>query len=172
MEERLADRIARVTCTSNRDFVLEALAQGIRADGRGCDDCRPCVISPSKHGAGCQVEVQYGRTRILAAVTSSIVEPYSDKPNKGIVSFGVKLDWCATVWPACLCSVTLIFRSVVPFVKSDGSDIVLEALLQRAFIKSKAIDVEALCIYTGKRVWRLKVRADPCPLRPSFAHAR
>ena len=53
----------------------------------------------------------------------------------------------------CLCS-------VVPFVKSDGADIVLESLLQRAFIKSKAIDVEALCIYTGKRVWRLKVAAS------------
>ncbi len=47
-------------------------------------------------------------------------------------------------------------------MKSDGSDIVLEALLQRAFIKSKAIDVEALCIYTGKRVWRLKVPIFPC----------
>ena len=45
----------------------------------------------------------------------------------------------------------------MPFVKSDGLDIILESLLQRAFIKSKAIDVEALCIYTGKRVWRLKV---------------
>jgi hypothetical protein len=50
--------------------------------------------------------------------------------------------------------------SVVPFVKNDGADIVLESLLQRAFIKSKAIDVEALCIYTGKRVWRLKVSAS------------
>ena len=49
---------------------------------------------------------------------------------------------------------------MVPFVKSDGADIVLESLLQRAFIKSKAIDVEALCIYTGKRVWRLKVAAS------------
>ena len=45
----------------------------------------------------------------------------------------------------------------MPFVKSDGLDMILESLLQRAFIKSKAIDVEALCIYTGKRVWRLKV---------------
>jgi hypothetical protein len=57
--------------------------------------------------------------------------------------------------------------SVVPFVKSDGSDIVLEALLQRAFIKSKAIDVEALCIYTGKRVWRLKVRVLAARCLPS-----
>ena len=99
MEERLADRIARVTCSSNREFVLEALALGIRADGRGCDDCRPCVISPAAHGAACQVEVQYGRTRVLAAISSSIVEPYPDKPNKGIVTFGVKLDWCAAVRP-------------------------------------------------------------------------
>ena len=51
------------------------------------------------------------------------------------------------------------FCSAVPFIKNDGADIVLESLLQRAFIKSKAIDVEALCIYTGKRVWRLKVPA-------------
>ncbi len=55
--------------------------------------------------------------------------------------------------------------SVVPFVKNDGADIVLESLLQRAFIKSKAIDVEALCIYTGKRVWRLKVSSPPPPPR-------
>jgi hypothetical protein len=95
MEERIAERIARVTCSSNREFVLEALAQGIRADGRGCDDCRPCLISPAVHGAGCHVEVQCGRTRVLAAVTSCIVEPYPDKPNKGIVTFSVKLDRCA-----------------------------------------------------------------------------
>jgi exosome complex RNA-binding protein Rrp42 (RNase PH superfamily) len=94
MEDRLAERIARVSCSSNKEFVLEALAQGIRADGRGCDDCRACVISPASHGAGCQVEVQCGRTRVLAAVTSCIVEPYPDKPNKGIVTFSVKLDRC------------------------------------------------------------------------------
>jgi len=98
MEERLAERIARVTCSSNKEFVLEALAQGIRADGRGCDDCRPCVISPAAHGAGCQVEVQCGRTRVLASVNSCIVEPYADKPNKGIVTFSVKLDWCALLF--------------------------------------------------------------------------
>ena len=102
MDERLAERIARVTCTSNKEFVLEALTQGIRADGRGCDDCRPRIISPAAHGAGCQVEVQCGRTRVLASVNSCIVEPYPDKPNKGIVTFGVKLDWCALILDACL----------------------------------------------------------------------
>ena len=102
MEERLAERIARVACSNNKEFVLEALTQGVRADGRGCDDCRPCLVRPAAHGSGCQVEVQCGRTRVLASVSSCIVEPYPDKPNKGIVTFGVKLDWCATVWPACL----------------------------------------------------------------------
>ncbi len=97
MEERLSERIARVSCSSNKEFVLDALAQGIRADGRGCDDCRPCVITPAAHGAGCQVEVQFGRTRVLAAVTSCIVEPYPDKPNKGIVTFSVKLDRCTAM---------------------------------------------------------------------------
>ncbi len=58
---------------------------------------------------------------------------------------------------------------MVPFVKNDGADIVLESLLQRAFIKSKAIDVEALCIYTGKRVWRLKVAASRCLPLPAAA---
>ncbi len=115
MEERLADRIARVTCSSNREFVLEALAQGIRADGRGCDDCRPCLISPAAHGGTCQVEVQYGRTRVLAAISSSIVEPYPDKPNKGIVTFGVKLDWCAAsaarAFVRRLCATTLSFAA-------------------------------------------------------------
>ncbi len=157
MEERLAERIARVTCASNKEFVLEALAQGIRADGRGCDDCRPCVVSPAAHGGGCQVEVQCGRTRVLAAVSSSIVEPYPDKPNKGIVAFSVKLDWFAPVPRRAPAPADAPFCSAVPFIKNDGADIVLESLLQRAFIKSKAIDVEALCIYTGKRVWRLKV---------------
>lgn len=62
-------------------FLLEALKQGRRVDGREVYDMRSVEISiGSDYG---YVEVQLGRTRVAANVSAEIVRPYADKPTEG-----------------------------------------------------------------------------------------
>lgn len=63
------------------NFLLEALKQGRRVDGREVYDMRSLDIKlGSDYG---YVEVQLGRTRVAANVSAEVVRPVADKPTEG-----------------------------------------------------------------------------------------
>lgn len=74
----------------NKQFILQALKDGHRLDGRKPLERRETVISfadPSDGVAGLgKVELQMGKTRVLAKVSASLTDPRSDRPFEGILT--------------------------------------------------------------------------------------
>jgi exosome complex component RRP45 len=123
-------------------FVLRALSEGLRLDGRRSRDARTLRVQCSER-EGC-VEVRLGDTKAMGVVTAELVEPYVDRPTEGQLLFFVELS--PMVSPT--------FETGRP----SEHAIELMRLLERGIRKSQAIDVEALCAVAGKRVW--SVRTD------------
>lgn len=75
---------------SERTFVLDALKEGIRIDGRDADAYRALNIDFStEYGL---VEVRLGRTRIMTRISCEIARPFPDKPFEGIFACNTELS--------------------------------------------------------------------------------
>lgn len=71
-------------------FLLEALRQGRRVDGREVYDMRSVELTlGADYG---YVEVQLGRTRVAANISAEVVRPYADKPTEGILLFNTEIS--------------------------------------------------------------------------------
>eukprot|EP01066_Platyproteum_vivax_P006741 Platyproteum_vivax@DN2462_c0_g1_i1.p1 len=123
-------------------FILEALKQDIRLDGRGCLSPRVVKISllPNANGVA---EVCFGKTRVVCCTAADVVTPYPDRPSEGFVSFNVELS---TI-------------SGPHFEGGQYKEVAVDiALLIESLLKeARAIDTETLCIVSGKKVWSLRV---------------
>lgn len=138
----MSSRRADVASANERVFVRDALAGGLRVDGRGPLDMRAVGLT-WRPGAA---EVQLGRTRVLAVVTADMVEPFPDRPAEGFLAFYVNFSPMAS-----------------PHFEASGGRQPERAtelcrVLERAVRDSRALDVEGLCILAGSRVW--SVRCD------------
>lgn len=88
--------------------------------------------------------VLLGHTRVMAVISASLEAPYPDRPSEGSLRFNVEFSPMAS--PA--------FETGRP-----GEDAVeLARLVERGLKESRAVDLEALCVQAGRRVWHL--RAD------------
>lgn len=71
-------------------FLLEALKQGRRVDGREIYDMRSVEVTlGSDYG---YVEVQLGRTRVAANISAEVVRPHADKPTEGLLIFNTEIS--------------------------------------------------------------------------------
>lgn len=71
-------------------FLLQALKQGRRVDGREIYDMRSVEITlGSDYG---YVEVQLGRTRVAANVSAEVVRPHADKPTEGLLLLNTEIS--------------------------------------------------------------------------------
>ncbi|MBI5388962.1 exosome complex protein Rrp42 [Candidatus Woesearchaeota archaeon] len=124
-------------------------ALGIRLDGRRFEEYRPVEveygISNSAEGSA---RVKIGTTEVLAGVKLSIEKPYPDAPEKGSLSVNVEL----------LPLSNPKFESGPPGIDS----IELARVVDRSIRESEAIDMEALCVKTGEKVWIVNI--DICTL--------
>ena len=68
---------------NEKEFILEALRQDQRIDGRTPFDYRDLKINFLKHKEDGSVEVHLGHTRVLCVVSGQITQPYPDRPNEG-----------------------------------------------------------------------------------------
>lgn len=123
-------------------FTLRALAAGLRVDGRRPREARALQVTCGEREGS--VEVRLGETKVMAVATAELVEPYADRPTEGQLLFFVELSPMASS----------SFEAGRP---SDHA-IELMRMLERALRKSQAVDIEALCVVAGKRVW--SVRTD------------
>lgn len=129
-----------IVSLSERAFLLGALAEGLRGDGRGPFDARRVRLwlGPAP-GA---VEVTLGDTRVLGRVTAELVEPFPDRPTEGSFAMTVELSPMASG----------AFEAGRP----SPYAIELSRVIERAIVKSHAVDLEALCVLPGQKVWAVR----------------
>ncbi|VEU21846.1 DEKNAAC102809 [Brettanomyces naardenensis] len=139
--------------TNEQEFVLEALKQNVRLDGRKLLDMRDVKISilPSEYG---HVEVSLGKTRVACKVSAEIVKPYEDRPFEGIFQINTEIS------PMCS-----PFFEIGQGSSGSGSnsrqaneEVLISRMIEKAVRRSNALDIESLCIVAGSKCWA--VRAD------------
>ncbi|KAL1964983.1 hypothetical protein VTN77DRAFT_6183 [Rasamsonia byssochlamydoides] len=127
---------------AERDFILEALHQNVRLDGRGVDELRPLAISFGEEYG--HVKVQLGRTSLVVRISAEVTKPRDDRPSDGI--FTIALELTAMGSPAWENARQTDFETYV------------SRMLDRIIRHSNALDTESLCILKGKSCWG--IRAD------------
>ncbi|NWI68616.1 EXOS9 protein, partial [Todus mexicanus] len=124
-----------------RRFLLRAVEERKRLDGRQCYDYRNIRISfGTEHGC-CIVEL--GKTRVLAQVSCELVPPKPNRPTEGILFFNLELSPMAA--PG--------------FEPGRQSELLvkLNRLIERCLRNSKCIDTESLCVVAGEKVWQIRL---------------
>lgn len=116
-------------------FIRQALAQGLRLDGRQLFDYREIDLTLTRGERSSLAEVVVGSTRVVCKVIGDVVTPFPDRPTEGILQFAVDVSMRAE--------------------KVGISDTELCRLLERTIKESEAIDLETLCLVSGEKVWQI-----------------
>ncbi|KAI7865246.1 ribosomal protein S5 domain 2-type protein [Spinellus fusiger] len=122
-------------------FLLQALGEGRRVDGRGVYDRRQVELTlGTDYG---HVQVQLGKTRVAARVTAEVVRPRADKPTEGVLLFNTEISpmACATFEVG----------------SRPEEEVLISRIIEKAMRRSRAIDTEGLCIVAGEKVWQIRV---------------
>nr|XP_040042533.1 exosome complex component RRP45 isoform X1 [Gasterosteus aculeatus aculeatus] len=124
-----------------RDFLLQAIAEKKRLDGRQTYDYRKMKITFGTDYGCCFVDL--GKTRVMAQVSCELVAPKESRPNEGIMFFNIELSPMASP----------------TFEQGRQSElsVKLNRQLERCLRNSKCIDTESLCVVSGEKVWKIRV---------------
>uniref|UniRef100_A0A8C4N6R4 Exosome complex component RRP45 n=1 Tax=Eptatretus burgeri TaxID=7764 RepID=A0A8C4N6R4_EPTBU len=123
-----------------RDFVLLAVREKKRLDGRQTYDYRKVRIAFGTEYGCCVVEL--GKTRVLAQVSCELVSPKPSRPSEGVLFFNLELSPMAS--PG--------------FEQGRQSEMAIEMnrLLERCLRSSRSVDTESLCVISGEKVWQVR----------------
>ncbi|XP_005186893.2 exosome complex component RRP45 [Musca domestica] len=127
--------------TCEKNFIIQAIKQNQRLDGRKNDEFRNIKINYGAEWGS--VLVALGETKVLAQVSSELGEPKATRPNEGIFHINVELGPMAA-----------------PHFEAGRNcelTVQLNRTLERTFKDSKCLDLESLCITAEERVWILRV---------------
>nr|POE79663.1 exosome complex component rrp45 [Quercus suber] len=128
--------------TNEKAFVLSALRENIRLDGRSFDQFRPIDLQfGDEYGTA---DVRIGKTRVLCNVSAEVVASYADRKFDGIFTISTELSPIAS--PAFEVS------------RQDQTEVILSRLLEKTIRRSGALDTESLCIVAGQKCFH--IRAD------------
>ncbi|NWI28835.1 EXOS9 protein, partial [Sula dactylatra] len=124
-----------------RRFLLRAIEERKRLDGRQCYDYRNIRISFGADYGCCIVEL--GKTRVLAQVSCELVLPKPNRPTEGVLFFNLELSPMAA--PG--------------FEPGRQPELLvqLNRLIERCLRNSKCIDTESLCVVAGEKVWQIRL---------------
>lgn len=127
---------------SESSFILEALKQEQRLDGRSFDQFRDVDIKLGQEYG--DVTVIMGQTKIHCRVSCEIAQPYEDRPFEGLF----------------LISTEMTPMSGAQFENGIISDdeVLCSRIIEKAVRRSGALDLESLCIVAGSKCWA--IRAD------------
>ncbi|KAF2162899.1 hypothetical protein M409DRAFT_68862 [Zasmidium cellare ATCC 36951] len=127
---------------NEREFVLSALRENVRLDGRAFDQFREVELAfGEEYGVA---DVRIGKTRVMVKVAAEVVTPYSDRKFDGIFTISTELSPIAS--PA------------FEVGRQDQTEILLSRLLEKTIRRSGALDTESLCIIAGQKCFH--IRAD------------
>ncbi|KIW10802.1 hypothetical protein PV08_10101 [Exophiala spinifera] len=125
-----------------RNFILEALEQGVRLDGRTLDQFRNIDLEfGDEYGT---VTLRLGKTRVFVQVSAEVTKPQEERKFDGIFTITTELSPIAS--PA------------YENGRQSEQEIILSRMLEKAIRRSRAIDTESLCIIAGAKCW--SIRAD------------
>ncbi len=123
-----------------KDYITNLMNEGKREDGRALDALRSIDITkgyiPEKANGSALVKL--GDTQVLVGISMDVAEPYSDRPDSGVMTTSVELRPMASP----------DFESGPPREES----IELARVVDRGIRESGMIDVDKLFIEEGK-VW-------------------
>jgi len=125
---------------NEREFIANALNEGLRVDGRAPYDYRE--LSISFRGVG-HAEASIGATRCMCSVSAEIVEPAVERPNAGILQL--------------YCELSPMAAPEFRVGRSSERAVEIGQILERGLKQSKAVDTEALCILAGRKVWQIRL---------------
>jgi len=123
-----------------RDHIQKLIAKGKRVDERSWDEFREISVQTdfSENAEG-SARVKMGNTDVLVGVKLGMGSPFSDTPDKGVLTTSAELIPLASP----------TFESGPP----GEHAIELARVVDRGIRESGMIDVEALCITPGEEVW-------------------
>jgi len=132
--------VSSVISEIKKDFIYNLLIKGERIDGRKFDQYREISIERDviRKAEGSAL-VKLGSSQVLVGVKMQPGEPFQDSPNRGVIITNAEL-------------VPLASPSFEPGPPNEVG-IELARLVDRGVRESKAVDLEALCIEPGKKVW-------------------
>jgi exosome complex component RRP42 len=120
--------------------IVELLASGKRSDGRGLTEYRDLNIEPGViERAEGSARVRLGKTEVIVGVKISTGTPFADVPNKGVLTVNAEL-------------VPLASPDFEPGPPGENA-VELARVVDRGIRESKAIDLEKLCVESGKLVF-------------------
>jgi len=113
---------------------------GLRIDGRKKDEYRVMEIVFGNKFGSCLVSL--GNTRVLTTITAELSEPRPARPNEGTLKVSVDLS------PMACC-------------KWEGNrqtedSVEISRVLERSIKEAKCLDLESLCLISGKKAWALE----------------
>ncbi|KAM7348656.1 exosome complex component Rrp45 isoform 2-T2 [Cochliomyia hominivorax] len=127
--------------TCERNFIIQAIKQNQRLDGRKNDEFRPIKINYGAEWGS--VIVALGETKVIAQVSSELGVPKATRPNEGMLHINVELGPMAA--------------SHFEVGRNSELTVQLNRTLERTFRESRCLDLESLCIQSEERVWILRV---------------
>ncbi|MEM1529978.1 MAG: exosome complex protein Rrp42 [Candidatus Bathyarchaeia archaeon] len=120
--------------------ISQMITSGKRLDGRGLIDYRPIKIETGIiEKAEGSARVLLGKTEVVVGVKVEIGEPFSDRPNEGVLT--VNSEFVPLASPE--------FEAGPPSEES----IELARVVDRGIRESQAIELEKLCLIPGKKVY-------------------
>ncbi|SMN18463.1 similar to Saccharomyces cerevisiae YDR280W RRP45 Exosome non-catalytic core component [Maudiozyma saulgeensis] len=127
--------------TSESKFILEALKQNYRLDNRTFDQFRDVKIQFGEELG--DVLIEMGKTKVHCKISSSITEPYEDRPFEGL--FFISTESTPMAGPQ--------FENG----NNTGEDeVLISRIIEKAVRRSGALDIEGLCIVAGRKCWAIR----------------
>ena len=123
-----------------REHINKLVAKNQRLDGRTREEFRPLTITTGYvNSAEGSALVSLGDTRVLVGIKSIVGEPFSDTPDRGVLTTNTELIPLASE----------TFESGPP----GWEAIEIARVTDRGLREGKAVDFEKLCIKAGEEVW-------------------
>jgi exosome complex component RRP42 len=123
-----------------KGHIHKLLSTGRRVDGRGIEEYRPISIETNYiESAQGSARVRLGNTDVLVGVKMEVGSPFSDTPDRGVLTTNTELIPLASP----------TFEAGPP----DAGAIELARVIDRGIRESEMIDLQKLCIKEGEEVW-------------------
>ncbi|KZV95603.1 ribosomal protein S5 domain 2-like protein [Exidia glandulosa HHB12029] len=126
-----------------KEFVLEALGQGLRVDGRAPLEMRQPVLTFGPEFG--YVECSLGKTKVICSIDAKMVRPSPERLFEGVISLHSEISPMAST------------EYEAGYGRPSDAEVEISRMLDKILRRSDAIDKESLCVLAGQRVWHLKL---------------